>query len=77
MAAKNAVEQFVDAQMDVAVELSTEKEELYGRIAANRSILRNLVTTGQVSDEQAVWIADHYPVKARKNGDEADTTDES
>jgi len=49
MAAKNAVEQFVDAQMDVAVELSTEKEELYGRIAANRSILRNLVTTGQVT----------------------------
>lgn len=56
--------------------LRDEKENLYERIEANRSILRGYVKQGLCNDEQAQAVAEFYPkpkkADAATNG--ADTT---
>jgi len=63
--------EFVEMQLDLADSLKKEKENLYERMGANRELLRNLVTTGMVTEEQAVEIDTLYPRKARKGDEQA------
>lgn len=49
-----------------AVDLREEKHGLYKTVSANRSFLRNADESGLLTDEQAAWLADFYPLKAAK-----------
>lgn len=62
---------FVEQLLDQAEELETEKEELYGRVGANRETLRNILTTGLLSRDQARAVLTVYPPVARKEEEAA------
>lgn len=58
--------------LDVAQALADEKATVYGKIDANRQILRQYKTLGQLSEAQAKAIDLFYPpVKAKAKADGA------
>lgn len=56
----------IDALLDVADDLDTEKDALGKRVTANRSMLRGFVDQGLATPEQAGEIVAKYPARERK-----------
>lgn len=71
--APNPLAAAVDALLEQARDLREEKENLYERIDASRTMLRKMVTMGNVTPEQANEIEDIYPARQRKGEDGEDT----
>jgi hypothetical protein len=55
-------------EADQAIQQKAESTE---KVAALRTILRLSVNAGEATDEQASWIEETFPIRARKdeNGD--------
>lgn len=67
----------VDALLEQARDLRTEKEALYVRIDASRTMLRNMVKMDNVTPEQADEIEDLYPARQRREDNDDETRDEA
>jgi hypothetical protein len=65
----DGAEPYVTTQLEVARDLATEKEDLFKRIDANRSLLRNIKSTGRLSEKQAKAIDLFYPLRQKGGGE--------
>ena len=62
---QNPAQAYAALLIEQAKELEAERSEVMERVTANRTQLRQMDTSGNLSDSQAAWLDVFYPEKEK------------